>query len=182
MHKLCEENQKSEKLINDMLSYKFLFNMVLTAPNCPHKWKNNVLKPQPYSIYSKKDQMVTGPLQQFICDLLDLPAFAGGRFDSAYDELFGGDPAKTKVIEINLDGLKKAVARSLVGKTFGEDLLTNFIDIVSYHPRIYSFSKTKFVAAMRYYAVKFRPQITRHFKEPMPGMANYTAAGGAVAA
>ena len=152
--------------------------MILTSPECPHRWKNNVLRPQPYSIYSQKDHLVAGPLQQFICDLISLPAFAGGRIDDAYDELFGGDPAKTKVYDINLDQLKKGVARHLVGKTYGEDILSTFIDIVSYRPHIYSFCKTKFVAAMRYYAVKFKPEITRHFLEPMPGMANYTGAGG----
>ena len=93
--KLCEENQKSEKLMNNYMSYKFLFNLVLTAPDCPHRWKNNTLKPQPYSIYSQKDNLIMGPVQQLICDLLDLPAFAGGRFDDAYDELFG-NPIKTR--------------------------------------------------------------------------------------
>ena len=84
-----------------------------------------------------------------------MPAFANGCIDDAFDELFG-NPMKIKRATINIDSLKEVLARVLVGKVYSDDLLTTFIDIVS--DRIATnFCKTHFVAAMRYYAVKFRP-------------------------
>ena len=89
MKALSEDNQLKERLLNDTISYKFLFNRILIAPDCPHKFKNDVIKPQPYSIYNEKDVMLHGPLLQFVTELISLPVFASGRIDAAYDELFG---------------------------------------------------------------------------------------------
>lgn len=83
-----------EKLMNNQITYKFLFNMILKAPDCPLRWKNKSLRLQPYSIYSQKDQKVKGHLEQFISDLLHLDVFNERPIDDAFDELFG-DPVKT---------------------------------------------------------------------------------------
>lgn len=43
--------------------------------------------------------------------MLELPAFASGRVDAAYDELFGAPKAND--YEVNLEKLKKAAGRAL---------------------------------------------------------------------
>ena len=109
--KMCEDNQNNERLRNNTLQYKYLFNLIIVAPECPHKFKNNTIKPQPQSVYVEKDAMMQGPLQHFVNQMLDLPAFAAGRIDDAYDEIFGKPTERDSLV--NLDSMKKKVARIL---------------------------------------------------------------------
>ena len=118
-----------------------------------------------------------GPLLQFVTEYLSLPVFASGRTAIAYDEIFG----KTGQ-EVDVERMKKAIARSMVGKNYPEDILSKFIDYVAYQPRLYAFGKVKFVAAINHLIIGLKPNITKHFQDAMPGMANYTHGGGVAGA
>ena len=100
---------------------------------------------------------MTGPLLHFVNELLSLPVFATGRIAVAFDEIFG------KTVDVNIDSLRKAIARHLIGKSFLEETLIKFIDYVAYHPRLHAFSKVKFVAAIEHLIIKFKPTISVHF-------------------
>ena len=71
---------------------------------------------------------MTGPLLFLVNQLLELPVFATGRTAVAFDEIFG----KQLRADINLDALKKALARAIVGANFTEEILSKFIDYVAY--------------------------------------------------
>ena len=105
-----------------------------------------------------------------------MPIFASGRTAAAFDEIFG----KAVRGDINIDALKKAIARNMIGASFTEEVLNKFIDYVAYQPRLYCFNKVKFVAAMNHLIIVHRPAFTKHFAEDMPGMPGY--ANGALPA
>ena len=66
------------------------------------------------------------------------------------------------------------VSRKLSTKNYSDDQLNCFIDFVSFVPQIHMFSKIKFVAAMRYLTVRYKPDIANtHFQNKMPGMMGY---------
>ena len=121
-------------MLNETVSYKFLFNKIISDPDCPHKFKNNTMNCVPYSAYERFDPMVMGnpQLQQMITDLINLPAFAGARTDKAFDELLSGNKSNTtssiysstttkKEIEVNAVTLKAALTKVL-GKTYQEEV------------------------------------------------------------
>ncbi len=84
-----DENDKTERLFNDEISYKFLFMCVVTAVDCPVEWKQNQIRQQPLSIYESKLPQIQGQItMQLVNELLDLPELAGGKVDKAFDELF----------------------------------------------------------------------------------------------
>lgn len=149
INRMCEDNQNKERLRNKTLQYKFLFNLIIVAPECPHKFKNNTLKPQPQSVYAEKDFMLQGPLLKFVNELLELPPFATGQIDNAYDELFD-KPTNDRDCFVNLDVFKKKAARRIPSGVAmpTDEVLTQFIDYVAYHPNKHVFTKTKFVAAI----------------------------------
>ena len=102
-----------------------------------------------------------------------MPIFASGRTAAAFDDIFG-----TQVRgDINIDALKKAIARKL-GESFTEEIFNKFIDYVAYQPRMYCFNKVKFVAAMNHLIIVHRPAFTKHFTDDMPGMPGYAHGSG----
>ena len=118
--------------------------------------------------------MMQGPLLLFVSNLLDMPAFASGRIGDAYDEIFGKPTSMN--FEVNLDIMKKRSARFLAaGQNVPTDeVLTQFIDYVAYHPNKHCFTKAKFVAAVSHLIIHLnKADIYKHFQEPMPGMPNY---------
>ena len=108
--------------------------------------------------------MLQGPLLHFVNQLLELPAFASGRIDDAYDEIFGKPSDRDNFV--NLDSLKKKAARILPSGANAptDQVLTQFIDYVAYHPNKHCFNKTKFVAAVSHMIIALnKVNISTHF-------------------
>ena len=63
----------------------------------------------------------------------------------------------------------------MVGEHFPDELLTQFVDYVSYHPNMHFFAKPKFCAAISHIIISLKPEISEFFKEQMPGMKGYTS-------
>ena len=80
-------------------------------------------------------------------------------------------------MDIDIDALKKGISRQMTGETFTEEVLLKFVDYVAYLPRMHAFNKVKFVAATNHLIIRCKPQITKYFTDPMPGMSNYPYAG-----
>ena len=100
-----EENQKQEKLIQETVSFKFLFNLIISAPDCT-KFKSDILPEPTTSIYSMKDQTLTQPVRTFINDLLDLPELAGGDMGEAFEKLFGKRPGMNQARMVGITDIK----------------------------------------------------------------------------
>ena len=85
----------------------------------------------------------------FVNELLDYSAFASGRIDDAYDEIFG-KPSNDKDSFVNLEVIKKKAVRILKSGSNAptDQVLTQFIDYVAVLPNKHCFNKTKFVAAV----------------------------------
>ena len=150
--------------------------MITSAPTCPAKFKNELITENPYSIYQTKDNMMTGPLLEFVQSLLSLPIFAGGKVPDAFDQIFGTELDKDRVKQIDAQALSKALVRA--GNVQASDTVQKqFIDYVAYHPNMFYFTKVKFVAAMYHLIIKFKPEIVNHLVEVMPGMPSYQAGG-----
>jgi hypothetical protein len=117
------------------------------------------------------DSKIQGQLASLVTTALDQPTFASGRTAMAFDEIFGKPTGvKPKPMQVNMDLLKTHMGKFLPGVTFPENVYSEFIDYVSVHPRMFYFTKVKFVAAMNHLIIMLKPEITKHFKEQMPGM------------
>jgi len=55
--------------------------------------------------------------------------------------------------------------------SFPENTYSELIDYIAIFQHVYYFTKVKFVAAMSHLAILHKPELTRYFKEQMPGMA-----------
>ena len=170
---ICEENQKTQRLLNNTVSYEFLYGMISTAPDCPEKFRNQSIKPQPYSIYSETSDRLSPQCLELIQDILQHDQIIAGNVAQCYDEIFTDQQTRQLIRDVDGQTLAKMIARSNVSQRYDQRSCDELVDFIAVRRGLQHFTKTQFVAAMHHMTIKLKPDIARHFKDDMPGMDKY---------
>lgn len=110
---------------NKAVPYKFIYDTIVGAPQCPVKFKDDDLKRQQFSIYQNIDHLVQSnpDLMNLIQELLKKQVMAGGRCDQAFDEFFGlstGVGASAKPVRVDVDLLRKQMPALNLNSSYSE--------------------------------------------------------------